>query len=189
MIYPELFFSFLKVGLFSIGGGYAAMPLIQSIVVSEKAWLNIDEFSNLVTIAEMTPGPIVINGATFVGMRVAGFSGAICATLGSIFPSLIIVSLLSVLYYRYKQLSAMQTVLKSIRPAVVALIASAGLTILINAVFGTAGIALSAFDLVSALLFILSFIAIRKFKFNPIITLILCGALFTAVNILIEHLG
>ena len=82
MIYVELFLSFLKVGLFSVGGGYAAIPLIQSQVVEGKNWITMSEFTNLVTIAEMTPGPISVNSATFVGIRIAGIPGAFAATAG-----------------------------------------------------------------------------------------------------------
>ena len=130
MIYLQLFLSFLQVGAFSIGGGYAAMPLIQSQVVTSHGWLTMSEFTDLITIAEMTPGPIAVNSATFVGIRIAGVGGAVIATLGCILPSCLIVSLLAFVYYRYKQLSALQSVLASLRPAVVALIASAGLSIL-----------------------------------------------------------
>ena len=82
MIYLELFLSFLQVGLFSVGGGYAAMPIIQSSVVEKYGWLTMSEFTDLITIAEMTPGPIAINSATFVGVRIAGVAGAVVATLG-----------------------------------------------------------------------------------------------------------
>ena len=81
MIYLELFWSFFQIGLFSIGGGYAAMPLIQNQVVDIHPWLTMTQFADIMTIAEMTPGPIAINSATFVGIRVAGFPGAIVATL------------------------------------------------------------------------------------------------------------
>ena len=82
MIYLQLLWSFLQVGLFSIGGGYAAMPLIQNQVVTSHAWLTMREFTDLITIAEMTPGPIAVNSATFVGIRIAGVPGALVATLG-----------------------------------------------------------------------------------------------------------
>ena len=95
MILLQLFLSFLQIGLFSIGGGYAAIPLIQSQTVDVHQWLTSEQFMDLATIAEMTPGPIAINGATFVGLKVAGFPGAVIATLGCILPSIIIVSLLS----------------------------------------------------------------------------------------------
>ena len=95
MIYLQLFWSFLQVGLFSVGGGYAAMPLIESQVVQGHGWLTMNEFTDLITIAEMTPGPIAVNSATFVGIRIAGIGGALVATLGCITPSLIIVSVLA----------------------------------------------------------------------------------------------
>ena len=94
MIYLQLFWSFLQIGLFSVGGGYAAMPLIQAQTVQLHGWLTMNEFTDLVTIAEMTPGPIAVNSATFVGIRIAGLPGALVATLGCIFPSLFIVCLL-----------------------------------------------------------------------------------------------
>ena len=130
MIYLQLFLSFLQVGMFSIGGGYAAMPLIQNQVVTSHSWLTMSEFTDLITIAEMTPGPIAVNSATFVGIRIAGIPGALIATFGCILPSCIIVSLLAYIYFRYKNMSGLQCVLASLRPAVVALIASAGLFIL-----------------------------------------------------------
>ena len=82
MIYIQLFFSFLQVGLFSFGGGYAAMPLIQGQVVTMHQWLSMSEFTDLITISQMTPGPIAVNSATFVGIKVAGLPGAIAATAG-----------------------------------------------------------------------------------------------------------
>ena len=94
MIYLQLFLSFLQIGLFSFGGGYAAMPLIQDQVVTAHGWLSMPEFTDLITISQMTPGPIAINSATFVGMKIAGVPGAIAATVGCVFPSCIIVTLL-----------------------------------------------------------------------------------------------
>lgn len=88
------------------------------------------EFTDLITIAEMTPGPIAVNSATFVGIRIAGWQGAVIATFGCILPSCLIVSLLACIYYKYKGVSAMQSVLACLRPAVVALIAAAGISIL-----------------------------------------------------------
>ena len=84
MILWELFLAFLEIGLFSVGGGYAAIPLLQSTVVDGHAWLTLSEFSDLVTIAEMTPGPIGINAATFVGIRIAGVPGALIASLDAV---------------------------------------------------------------------------------------------------------
>ena len=129
-IYLELLWSFFQIGLFSIGGGYAAMPLIQHQVVDLHGWLNMTQFADIVTISQMTPGPIAINSATFVGTRVAGLSGAIVATVGCVLPSCIIVLFLAFLYERYRGLGVVQGILAGLRPAVVALIASAGLSLL-----------------------------------------------------------
>ena len=111
----------------------AALPLIQGQVVTAHGWLSASEFTDLITISQMTPGPIAINGATFVGIKIAGLFGAFVATLGCITPSCIIVTLLAWLYMKYRNLSAMQLILTSLRPAVVAMIASAGITILTTA--------------------------------------------------------
>lgn len=110
MIYLQLFLSFLQIGLLSIGGGYAAMPFIQAQVVQKHAWLTMSEFTDLITIAEMTPGPIAVNSATFVGIRIAGIPGALVATFGCILPSLFIVSLLAYIYYRYKSIALLQDI-------------------------------------------------------------------------------
>lgn len=126
MIYLQLFWSYFQIGLFSIGGGYAAMPLIQHQVVELHSWLTMTQFADIVTIAEMTPGPIAINSATFVGTMVAGLPGAIIATLGCVFPSCVIVMTLAYIYYRFRGLNIVQGVLTGLRPAVVAMIASAG---------------------------------------------------------------
>ena len=87
MIYLQLFWSFFQIGLFSFGGGYAALPLIQTQVVDLHHWLSMSEFMDLITISQMTPGPIAINSATFVGIQIAGPWGAVVSTLGCILPS------------------------------------------------------------------------------------------------------
>ena len=104
MIYLKLFISFLKIGAFSFGGGYAAMPLIESEVVNTNHWLSAAEFGDLITISQMTPGPIAINSATFVGIRIAGVFGAMAATLGCILPALILVTVIAWLYMKYKKI-------------------------------------------------------------------------------------
>ena len=100
----QLFWSFFQVGLFSFGGGYAAMPLIQAQVVDLHGWLNMTEFADIITISQMTPGPIAINSATFVGMRIAGVAGALVATVGCVLPSCIVSLLLAKLYLKYRSL-------------------------------------------------------------------------------------
>ncbi|MCR4883199.1 MAG: chromate transporter [Clostridiales bacterium] len=173
----QLFLSFLQVGLFSIGGGYAAIPLIQSQSVEIHHWLTAEQFLDLATIAEMTPGPIAVNAATFVGLKVSGLPGALLATFGCILPSLVIVSLLSYIYAHYRELPMLQSVLSSLRPAVVALITSAGLSMLFQVIFGTTSFLLiSQFNLQGFLLFGCAFFALRRFRLNPILVMVLCGA-------------
>lgn len=186
MIYIKLFLSFLQVGLFSIGGGYAALPLIQTQVVDTNAWLTMSEFTDLITIAEMTPGPIAINSATFVGIRIAGFGGAVVATLGCITPSCFIVSLLAYIYYRYKNISVLQSVLASLRPAVVALIAGAGLSILNLVVFNGNSLTLENIDWIGTISFAAAFIVLRKFKLNPILVMSLCGVAGLFFNLILK---
>lgn len=135
-LYLELLWSFIRIGLFSIGGGYAAMPLIQHQVVESHSWLTMTQFADVMTIAEMTPGPIAINSATFVGIRVAGIPGAIIATVGCVLPSCIIVIALAYIYYRFRGLSMVQDILVGLRPTVVAMIALAGLSLIKLAAHG-----------------------------------------------------
>ena len=176
MILIQLFFSFLQIGLLSIGGGYAAIPLIRYQTVELHGGLTEAQFMDLATIAEMTPGPIAINGATFVGLRVAGAAGAITATLGCILPSLIIVSLLAVIYRRYRSLPALQNVLAALRPAVVALISAAGINMLLTAVFGSQNsVSLTSLQWGNTVLFAAAIFLLRKFKPNPILVMALCG--------------
>ena len=126
MVYLELFWSFLQIGLFSFGGGYAAMPLIQGQVVTEHGWLSMAEFTDLVTISQMTPGPIAVNSATFVGIKIAGIPVALIATAGCILPSCIIVMVVARLYLKYRKLEMLQGILNSLRPAVGTMNALAG---------------------------------------------------------------
>lgn len=100
MIYLKLILSFLMIGAFSFGGGYAAMPLIQNQVVNLHHWLSISEFTDLITISQMTPGPIAVNSATFVGLKVGGLFGAVVATFGCILPSCIIVTTIASFLHR-----------------------------------------------------------------------------------------
>ena len=135
----ELFWSFFQVGLFSFGGGYAAMPLIQEQVVERHAWLTMAEFTDIITISQMTPGPIAINSATFVGMRISGIVGALVATLGCVLPSCAVALVLARLYIKYRNLDLIHGALTGLRPAVVALIAAAGVSILSGALRTASG--------------------------------------------------
>ncbi len=184
MIYPELFLRFCQVGLFSIGGGYAALPLIQEQVVGITGWLTMEQFADIITISQMTPGPIALNAASFVGIQVAGEAGilqgilgAAVATAGCIFPSFVIVLFVAYMYYKYRSLSVINGILYGIRPAVVSLIASAGLSILTMAFWADGVISLAATDFVSAGIFVLAFSALRIFKkkLSPIYLILLSG--------------
>lgn len=167
-LFLNLFLSFFQIGMFSIGGGYAAMPLIEEQVVRIHGWLSMAQFSDLITISEMTPGPITLNSATFVGLQVAGLPGAIVATISTIIPSFIIVSTLAYVYYRYSSMSIIKGVIEGLRPTVVALIATAGLTIVMNAIGGVD----KAFN---ALLIVISLFLVRKYKKDPILIILLSG--------------
>ena len=185
MIYLELFWSFLQIGLFSFGGGYAAMPLIQGQVVTDHGWLSITEFTDLITISQMTPGPIAINSATFVGIKIAGIPGALVATIGCILPSCIIVTLVAKLYLKYRNMAVLQGILNSLRPAVVAMIASAGISILITAFWGNeAAVILSQTNWVMVLIFAGCIVLLQKFRMNPIWVMILAGVVNTAVSLI-----
>lgn len=178
MIYLELFLSFLQIGLFSFGGGYAAMPLIQRQVVDAHGWLSMREFTDLITISQMTPGPVAINSATFVGIKIAGVPGALVATAGCILPSCIIVTVIARLYLRYRSMNMLQGVLNSLRPAVVAMIASAGISVLVSAFWGNdAVISLAGTNWSLVCIFLVSLILLQKFKWNPIVVMMLAGVL------------
>lgn len=178
MVYLELFWSFFQIGLFSIGGGYAAMPLIQTQTVELHHWLTMTQFADIITIAEMTPGPVAINSATFVGIQVAQIPGALVATLGCITPSCIIVMTLAWLYKRYKDLPVIQGILSGLRPAVVAMIASAGLSILFLALWGgTPALSqLPGVDIISLVIFLGAFLLLRIKRPSPIAVMFAAGA-------------
>lgn len=177
----QLFLSFIKVGAFSVGGGYAAIPLIQNQIVDVHGLMSLQEFTDLITIAEMTPGPISINSATFVGTRLAGIPGAIICTLGCILPSFCICLALAYFYYKYRRLNGVQKVLSALRPAVVALIASAGLSILLLGIFGDAPAALGNLRPVECLLFLAGFYLLRKYRLNAIQVIFGTGVVGTMI--------
>ena len=175
MMYIQLFLSFFQISLFSFGGGYAALPLIQGQVVNVHHWLSMTEFTDLITIAEMTPGPIAVNSATFVGCKIAGVPGALVSTCGCILPACILVTLIARLYLKYRNLAVLQSVLGSLRPAVVAMIASAGILILISAFWGGT-VDLAATNWLMVGIFLGAFLLLRKTKMNPIAVMVLAGA-------------
>ena len=133
IILLELFLACFKIGLFTIGGGAAIIPILQQEVVA-KDWINMDEVLTYIAISESTPGPIAINMATFVGSSQAGFLGALFATLGMVLPSFIIILVIAKFFSKFADNRYIKTVLVSIRPFVVGMILAAGLYLMISAV-------------------------------------------------------
>lgn len=161
------------------------MPLIQSQVVTAHGWLSMSEFTDLITISQMTPGPIAINSATFVGIKIAGLPGALVATIGCILPSCILVTLIAGLYLKYQNVNALQSVLNSLRPAVVAMIASAGISILVTAFWGSETDAvLAETNWTLVIIFAVCILLLRKFKMNPIWVMLLAGIMNAAVSLI-----
>lgn len=176
----KLFVSFFQIGLFSFGGGYAALPLIQNQIVTLNHWLTAGEMADVVTISQMTPGPIAINAATFVGTRLYGIPGALVATAGIVTPSCIIVLTLSYFYFKYKDLHTVQGILQGVRPVVVALIATAGIAMIVSAFWGELPFQFSLemirqINWVAVVLFSASLFILIKFKANPIFVMIGSG--------------
>jgi len=159
-----LYWEFCKIGLFCVGGGYASLPWIQAAVVDDYHWLTMTEFIDIFTISQMTPGPIGINAATFVGTKIAGTPGAIAATLGFITPSLILCLLITYLMKKYGELSVIKGTLNGLRPAVVALICTAGLSFIWLSLWNTETMPtdFADFDIKGIIILLLAMIAVRK---------------------------
>lgn len=183
MLLLKLFFAFIQVGMFSVGGGYAAIPLIQEQIVDIYGLMTLSEFSDLITVAEMTPGPISINSATFVGMRIAGIPGVLLCTFGCILPSFCICLTLAHFYYKYRSVSGVQIVLAAMRPAVVALIASAGASILMLGLFQAElpDIVLSDIRWIELGIFAVSLFILRKYKTSAIAIILGSGVVGTVL--------
>lgn len=179
MIYLELFLAYLQIGLFSIGGGHASIPVAQSVVVDGKGWLNIKEFTDMITISEMTPGPFSVNSATYVGLKMGGMLGGIIATLGFLLPSVAICLCIYLLIKKFRSLRAVDGFMQGIRPAVSGVISSAGLTILLFAIFNASNISTFksgfSFDYINLILGAVTFIIIRKTKVNPVLMILITG--------------
>lgn len=175
----ELLFSFLMIGLFSIGGGYATIPLIQEQIVTNKGWLNPQEFTDIITISQMTPGPLAVNSSTFVGTRVAGLPGAIIATFGCVISGFIISLMMYRFFTVYKNNQVIAKVLSNLKAGSTGLIAGAAATILCMALLGTQTLwegGLSP-DISAVLLFGISLFAIRKYKLNPTLAMVFTGVI------------
>lgn len=181
----KLFFAFIQVGLFSVGGGYAAIPLIQEQIVNIYGLMTLEEFSDLITVAEMTPGPISINSATFVGMRLAGIPGVLICSLGCIIPSFCICLILAHFYYKYRTVSGVQTILGALRPATVALIASAGASILMLGLFQAdlRNVVLNNIRPVELGIFVAALFILRKFKVSAVSIILGSGVIGTVIYV------
>ncbi len=130
MTYLEIFWSFFRIGLFSFGGGYAMVTMIRHETVVLHHWISATEFVDLIAISEMTPGPIGINSATFIGYQVAGVLGSLVATVAVVLPSLLIVSILAYAFVRFRSNAVVARVLQMLRPVVISLIVAAAIVVL-----------------------------------------------------------
>lgn len=173
----KLLISFWKIGTFSIGGGYAIIPLIQEQVVNHYGWLTLQEYTDIITISQMTPGPLVVNTASFIGIRIAGLIGAIAATLGSILSGFIISILLYNFFKKYTGIDSISNILKGLRSSSVGLIASAASTIILIAFFGTSSLDFGSMNIniTAIIIFVISLFLLRKYKLNPILIMVLTG--------------
>ena len=172
----SLLASFFQIGLFSIGGGYATIPLIQEQVVNLHGWLTFQEFTDIITISQMTPGPIAVNTSTFVGLRISGFPGAAAATAGCVISGVCISILLYCFFQRFKKADSISNVLKGLRSTSIGLIVSAAVTILMISFCGVSDPTLiQSFNWIAALIFLGALLVLRKFKLNPILVMVLCG--------------
>ena len=184
MLFLELFLTFFQIGLFGFGGGYAMLSMIQGEVVTRYGWITASQFTDIVAISQMTPGPIGINSATYVGYTAvtnAGYSelwailGSITATFAVILPSFILMIAISKFFLKYQKHPMVEAVFRGLRPAVVGLLAAAALVLMTPENFGDYRTDMYQF-VVSVAIFLVAFIGTRKFKVSPILMIVLCGA-------------
>ena len=183
MIYVELFLTFFQIGLFGFGGGYAMLSMIQGEVVSNHHWISSSEFTDIVAISQMTPGPIGINSATYVGYTAAinagyspvwGVLGSMTATFAVVLPSFILMIAISRFFLKYQKHPMVEAVFRGLRPAVVGLLAAAALLLMTAENFGNFQTDTYQF-IVSICIFLVAFIGTRKYKVSPILMIVLCG--------------
>ena len=183
MIYLELLLSFLKIGLFSFGGAYGAIPLIKDVVTTNN-WADAQMFANLVALSETTPGPIMVNMATYIGSQQAGFLGALFATIGVVFPSFAIILLVTILFQNIIKQKKVQAVLKGIKPCLMGIILATGTYMAISICIIDNPCSM---DFTSCMIFLFLIIAIilyhqfRKKELPPIALILLaaiCGCIF-----------
>ena len=180
-IYLSLFLTFLKIGAVSFGGGYGMLALIRETVVG-NGWLTEAELLNFIAVSESTPGPIAINMATFIGASQGGAFGAVCATLGVILPSFVIILVISALLKNFIKYKGVQAAMTGIRPAVVALIVATGLILTLETLFGVGNVpAAVSVDwrgvgiFVGVALLSFGYAKWRKKRLSPIVCILLSG--------------
>ena len=179
MIYLDLFLTFFKIGLFTFGGGYAMLPLIQSETIA-RGWLGETELLNFVAVAESTPGPFAINIATYVGAETGGILGSLCATLGVVLPSFIIILIVAKCYVAFRKSRVVEGVLTGLRPTVLGLIGCAAVTMALTVFVPggfSAAFALSPALFVSVAIFAAALVAVLKFKVHPILVILSAAAI------------
>lgn len=178
----EMLWSFFKIGLFTIGGGYAMIPLIREDLVA-KGWMTVAEITDVIAIAKMTPGPFAVNTATFAGMKIYGLGGALVCTLGVILPSLIITMIVARFFFSYNKHKIVQGALLGIRPVVVALIAYAVWSVASVTIFSEGALqqgiiaAVKSVDIRSIAILAVALFLLFKAKAHPILVIAACGAL------------
>ena len=183
MIFVQLFITFFEIGLFGFGGGYGMLSLIQGEVVTKHAWLTAAEFTDIVAVSQVTPGPIGINSATYVGYAAvthAGYSaawgmlGSCLATVAVVLPSFLLMLLVVKFFQKYRDNAIVESMFASLRPTVVGLIAAAAILLMTRENFSTPSESSWQFY-ISLFLFISTFIGTQYFKINPIRMILLCG--------------
>ena len=175
MIYLQLFYTFVKIGLFGFGGGYAMLSMIQGEVVTRYNWVSTQEFTDIVAISQSTPGPIGINAATYVGFTATGsIWGSVIATFAVVLPSFILMLTISKFFLKYQKHPAVEAVFSGLRPAVVGLLASAALVLMNVENFGSPTDDTYTF-VISIIIFLVAFIGTKKYHANPILMIIACG--------------
>ena len=176
MIYLQLFYEFLKIGFFSFGGAYGAIPLIKESVLN-KGWMSAEMFTNLIAISESSPGPIMVNAATYIGYSQGGILGAIAATIGVVFPSFVIILLISMLLKKWIKSKNVQCVLRGIKPCLMGIILATGIYMLGQILIGGQSIDyMAAIIAVMLVAILIVFKKIKRKELSPII-LILVSAL------------
>lgn len=178
----KLVLVFFKIGMFCFGGGYAMIPLIQDEIVSNN-WLSVDEFFDIIAITEITPGPIAVNSATFVGQRVAGILGSLCATIGVVLPSVILILIVCHFFFKFNQSPIKRAAFYCIRPAVSGMILAAAFSVAETSIFkGALTLAslqqlftniTAVIDFKSLFVFGASLALLLKTKINPMLVLVL----------------